>query len=33
MGKVSDVIWHALAVLVLCALAFVRGCVRAVQMG
>ena len=29
----KDALWHALAVAVLCALAFVRGCARAVQMG
>jgi len=33
MGKAEDALWHALAVVVLCALAFARGCARAVQMG
>ena len=33
MGKVNDALWYALAVVVLCLVVFVRGCVRAVQMG
>jgi hypothetical protein len=33
MGKVSDALWHAVAVLVLCLVVFVRGCAKAVQMG
>jgi hypothetical protein len=32
-SKGEDALWHALAVAVLCALVFVRGCARAVQMG
>jgi hypothetical protein len=33
MRKGEDVLWYAVAVVVLCAPVFVRGCVRAVQMG
>ena len=33
MGKAEDALWHALAVVVLCLVVFVRGCAKAVQMG
>jgi hypothetical protein len=33
VSKGEDVIWHALAVAVLCLVVFVRGCARAVTMG
>ena len=33
MGKVEEVVWHAVACLVLCLVVFARGCVRAMQMG
>ena len=33
VNRVSDALWMIAAVVVLCALAFVRGCVKVVAMG
>jgi hypothetical protein len=33
MGKASDVLWMAVAVLVLCAVLFVRACGKAMVLG